>query len=366
VRYATKMIVRIILAVSLAFFPIGSSTADDRPRTKRWTFAELLRPPAASELRRVDQEWARKSWEIGDIELAGSTTVPVAEERFDAHLYTFTLNGSPRCGAVLLPQGADDAPLAGLVDIGDIRWDYPARDLTAGPYVGRILETRARDFALIVPCSRGMGLRIGEVRVESGGDRRDAWEGDAEDAIAFLTVALSKTPRIDRTRLAAYGNSRGGGVALIVGQRDPRIKAVLAFAAPTDWFAAMARPGEKWAERLERAWNDTELPRDTRESQFLDFFVRDRQALPMAELRRRLIAASPLYFVAALPPVQVHHGRSDVAVPVRNAIAIRERLKATNSAGEVYIYDSSGHLLDGTEAFKVARAFLVERLGQRR
>jgi acetyl esterase/lipase len=98
----------------------------------------------------------------------------------------------------------------------------------------------------------------------------------------------------------------------------------------------------------------------------LAFAAPTEQALPMAELRRRVIAASPLYFVAALPPVQVHHGRSDVAVPVRNAIALRDRLEATKTAGEVHIYDSAGHLLDGTDAFNVARAFLIERLGQRK
>ena len=151
-----------------------------------WTFAELLRPPSPDELRLVDESWARKSWKLDGTSRIGTTTVPVGSLRFDAHLYSFNLNGSPRCGAVLLPSGAVNLPLAGLVDIGDIRWDYPDRDLTNGPYVAGILGERTRDFALIVPCARGMGLRVGQLASRAGGDRRDAWEGAAEDAMAEL------------------------------------------------------------------------------------------------------------------------------------------------------------------------------------
>jgi pimeloyl-ACP methyl ester carboxylesterase len=295
--------------------------------------------------------------------LVGTTTVPLGSDRFEARVYTFTLNGLRRCGAVLLPRGGAPASLAGLIDIGDIRWDYPDRNLTNGPYVARILGDRAREFALMVPCARGMGLRIGEVRIAADGDRRDAWEGVAEDAIAFVTAALSAIPQIDSQRLAAYGYSRGGGVALIVGQRDPRIKAVLAFAAPTDWFRAMGRPGQNWAERLEAASQDPDLQRDTREHQFLDWFVREREGLPLAELRRRLAGASPVYFTDKLPPVQIHHGEKDSPVPVRNATALRDRLPPQDASRRVFLYPEAGHLLDDTPALTTARAFLLQRVG---
>jgi hypothetical protein len=261
---------------------------------RQWTFDELLRPSAAAELDRVDRDWAGKAWMVSDIKLVGATTLPLGPDRVEARLYTHALNGSRRCGAVLIPESRGPKSLIGLVDIGDISWDYRDRDLTNGPYVGRILGDRAREFVVIVPCARGMGLRIGPLRVSADGDRRDAWEGVAEDAIAFLTAALSLTPQIDQERLAAYGYSRGGGVALIMGQRDPRIKAVLAFAPPTDWFSAMGRPGQNWADRLELASRDSALAADTRESQYLDWFVRDRERLPLPDLRRRLVGASPL------------------------------------------------------------------------
>ena len=340
----------------------GSTSGTASTGERRWTFEELLKPPTAAELERVDRDWAGKESRLSDIRLVGRTTVPLGPDLFEARLYTHELKGSRRCGAILLPRSAGRESLIGLVDIGDIAWDYRDRDLTNGPYVARILGDRAREFAVIVPCARGMGLRVGDLRVSADGDRRDAWEGVAQDAIAFLTVALLQAPRIDRERLAAYGYSRGGGVALIMGQRDPRIKAVLAFAPPTDWFSAMGRPGQNWAERLELASRDSALAPDTREHQYLDWFVRDREALPLADVRRRLVGGSPLYFTAKLPAVQIHHGENDGPVPVRNATAVRDRLPANDDTRRVFIYPGVGHRLDETPALATARAFLMRHL----
>jgi pimeloyl-ACP methyl ester carboxylesterase len=326
-----------------------------------WTFEQLLRAPTADELERVNREWAQKKWAVGSIQLAGTTTVPIGSERFEARLYTYSLNESQRCGAVILPPAAGERSLTGLVDIGDVTWDYRDRDLTNGPYVARILGDRARDVVLVVPCSRGMALRVGNARVSAEGDRRDAWEGVAEDAMAFLTVALSTTQAIDPKRLGVYGYSRGGGVALIVGERDPRITTAVAFAAPTDWFWAMGRPGENWPDRMEAARRDPGLEPDTRESQYLDWFVRDRETLPLADLRRRLVGASPLYFVERLPAFQIHQGEDDGPVPSRNATLVRDRL-APNDSQRVFTYPGAGHMLDNTPALGTAREFLIARL----
>jgi fermentation-respiration switch protein FrsA (DUF1100 family) len=136
---------------------------------------------------------------------------------------------------------------------------------------------------------------------------------------------------------------------------------VLAFAPPTDFFVAMGRPGVDWASRLKGASRDGRLPADTRESQFLDWFVRGRDALPLAELRRRIAAASPLYFVERLPAFQIHQGETDVAVPVRNATMLRGRASGSAARG-VFIYAGAPHILDDTNAAATARDFLVQAL----
>ncbi|HEU4681254.1 MAG TPA: hypothetical protein VFS51_05880, partial [Gemmatimonadales bacterium] len=142
-------------------------------RGRTWSFEQLLSPPTATELQRVDQDWREKSWAVRDVKPVGVTTIPMGPDRFEARFYTHTLNGSRRCGVVVVPPGAARKSLAGLLDIGDIRWDYPDRDLSRGAYLARILGDRAREFAVVIPCARGMAIRIGDLRVEAKGDRRD-------------------------------------------------------------------------------------------------------------------------------------------------------------------------------------------------
>jgi hypothetical protein len=101
---------------------------------------------------------------------------------------------------------------------------------------------------------------------------------------------------------------------------------------------------------------------DTRESQFLDFFVRGRETLSLRELRRRLVAASPLYASGRLPPFQAHYGENDVSVPVRNATLLRDRIAPGVASRKVFIHAGAGHRLDDTDAIAMARAFLIEQI----
>ena len=84
--------------------------------------------------------------------------------------------------------------------------------------------------------------------------------------------------------------------------------------------------------------------------------------MPLTELRRRIAAASPLYFAERLPPFQIHQGDGDLAVPVRNAIALRDRVSPSDARG-VFIYAGVGHMLDDTTAAPTARGFLLRYLG---
>src|SRR5215207_2842902 len=44
---------------------------------RSWNFEQLLSPPTATELQRVDQDWRQKSWAVEDVTPVGVTTVPM-------------------------------------------------------------------------------------------------------------------------------------------------------------------------------------------------------------------------------------------------------------------------------------------------
>ena len=90
-----------------------------------------------------------------------------------------------------------------------------------------------------------------------------------------------------------------------------------------------------------------------------------RESLPLSDLRRTLAGASPLYFTDRLPPLQAHHGEDDRPVPVRNATALRDRLRSDDESRRVFIYPGAGHRLDDTVAPNRGRAFLIQHLGRR-
>ncbi len=351
-----------LLALALALAVAACSARPTAPGKQAWTYEQLLATPTAGEIEAVDRAWPQ-TLPVSDARVTATRRKAFeALGTYEVRAVTHRYGNEERCGFVLVPGGAPRGSLAALIDVRDIRWDYPARDISRGAFVmTKILRGDATRLAIVMPCLRGETLRLDDLAITAQGDRRDAWEGAALDTIAFTTAALEVTPEIDPSRIAVYGYSRGGGVALLVGQRDPRVRAVLAFAAPTDWFRAMTDQDGPWAERLAAAARDPSVPPDTLRSQFLDWFVRGRDGETLAQLRRRLLASSPLYFARRLRAAQVHQGGADSAVPVENATALRDAARSAGVNVDVRIHAGAPHLLpDSAGAFEPARAFLLD------
>ena len=136
-------------------------------------------------------------------------------------------------------------------------------------------------------------LKAIQIVHSSEGDRRDSWDGAANDAAAALSLAISQFPVAGSRKVVSFGLSRGGTVALLHASRDKRVSAVVAMSAPTDWFGLMARPYDDWPERVYQAAADYDGSEDDRAVQFFEWFLQDRAHLPNTEIRRRLMASSP-------------------------------------------------------------------------
>lgn len=345
---------RICVVIAMAFL---AACATQSQASDSIDFRALLAPPSEREIASAEKAWAAKSRNISDVRSAGRTRLVLAGVSYDVDGFTYRLNGSQRCGTVLIPQGNVAAT---LVDLSDVRWDYPPRDISRGPFIATILGDRANEAALVIPCFRGMTLKVNDLVLTAQGDRRDAWEGATEDARAFLTVALRAVPQLPQQNIIAYGSSRGGGVALLFGERDPRVKRIAAFAAPTDFFSAMGRPGTDWPTALERAKNNPNLEPDTRERQFLDWFVETAPNGTIGEMRHKILMSSAAYFLKHLPETQVHHGSDDTSVPAANARLVADfAARHGQSKVRVFIYPDEGHNVRSTAAFTTATKFLL-------
>lgn len=341
----------------------GAPSAWSEERIRR-----ILRAPSDAEIRSTRETIAGRSRELGDVRLVEQGSLSHDSGEFDVRVFGHRVGGQQHFTAVFVPAGAEPGSLPILVETRGVRFDYPQRDISNGPFVMSFLGAAAKEFVIVEPCLRGHRLRAVERFHSAAGDRRDSWDGAAEDAMAAVSLARSAVAEANDDLVVSFGLSRGGGVALLHGARDERVTAVVALSAPTDWFSRMARPREDWATAIAVAARDFEAPTNDRAAQFYDWFLRDREGLSDDEVRFRLIASSPLYFAERLPPTSVHQGTRDTAVPTANAAALSDlfvRLSSDSESRSVTFHEGAGHLLNGTAASELTRAFLEKHVGRR-
>lgn len=336
---------RLLLAVLLA--------ACSRPVTAPGgvDFDALFRPATRIEIATVEAEWRARDVTARDIVEEGSSGVTLLGEPASVRVFSHTVGGHRHYGAVLVPAGAAARSLPVLVvahsgDAGTSAGEVAHRLSLMGP--------QARGFAVVVPSFRSETIAAGGVTYRSGGEP-GLWDGDVDDALAFLNVALQRVPEADPERVGVLGTSRGATVALLMAIRDPRIDLVSEMAGPTDFF-------DPWVRGLmEEALRDG--PRPLPGVRMLhDRFLRplaDGRITP-ARFRRELVRRSPVLWAARLPSVQVHHGASDRTVPLDQArilVAALHRLNRAAAGDEWLEYPELGH---STLAFDHARtvAFL--------
>jgi acetyl esterase/lipase len=230
----------------------------------------------------------------------------------------------------------------------------------------KILDDRQAEFIYFVPSFRGETLKFDGKDYVSEGDPTDSWDGATDDSLAFLNAALSITPQADLNRIAVFGKSRGGALAMLAGIRDKRIKQVVSWSGPVDWFELMGANG--WPERAIVA--DALLKRvEPQEDggQFVRTFLTGaiRGERDLAQVRLHMIESSPLYFTSRLPETQAYYGVEDRMVPVRNGRALEEKLKSREPHApptRVFYHADAGHDLDPKLAYPGSKRFLLQLL----
>lgn len=323
---------------------------------------QILDSPTSEEVADIVESWKINKKSTEKIELVESGQMIYGEQEFLVSVYKHLVDKEEHYTAIYVPAGVLPESLPILVEARGVRYDYPPRKISKGSFVMSILGDMIGEFIIVEPCLRGHQLQAIKKMHQAAGDRRDSWDGATNDVIAAVSVAISEIPAWDKKNIFSFGVSRGGGVALLHGQRDKRVTGVIAMSAPTDWTKLMARPDEDWGNRIyEAAKNYDEGSENDRSKQFHEWFLQDRHQLSNREIRRRLIASSPLFFVEHLPPTLVHQGTSDYAIPSVNAAALNDwfyRLGLSSESYRVIFHEGAGHLLKGSRAAEQSREFL--------
>jgi hypothetical protein len=327
--------------------------------------SDVFAKPTEEEIHAVEADWAAR-----DLKPSGTREEYRSVLRFEywsanVRIISHLVHGSRHYGAVIVPFGAWPGCCPVVIEAKGVSPTYFPLELE--PLHSPLMMGDMRDrFIYVVPTFRGEVLNFREKTIQSEGDRRDALDGATDDAIALLNVVLKTTPEADRNRICAFGHSRGGNVALLLGIRDKRISCVVNWAGPTDWFYLMGRGGwteqELWAEGIRTHASPTETGGQNIE-RFLTKAIEGDASL--TDVRHNMIASSPLYFVSRLPPSQNHYGLEDPSVPSINGYGLLKEFelnRVPSAKYQMFFYPGEGHDTDRLAAPAASAEFIIKTL----
>ncbi len=333
-----------------------------------FTIEALFEKPTQDEIAAVRKDWENRDLRSKNYQLVQGEEITLGECTYALQMISHEVYGQRHLGAVLIPEGAKLNSSPVILELRGVNPRYSAFQISKAK-TPKILEANQEKAIILIPSFRGNTLIVKDQEYTSEGVPNDAWDGAADDAIAFLNVVLDEVPQCDSSRISVFGKSRGGTVAMLVGIRDDRINGVVNWAGPSGWYRNMGTFGWTIQEQLQWALWERWAPGQGwgSASQFIDHFLLESQQLQKSNLesvRHKILASSPLYFLESLPTSQMHYGVEDSAVPIANAVAIQRSLDALQRQDykfEIFQHANTGHDQPYPKAYQLTYAFFAER-----
>ncbi|MFC9692055.1 alpha/beta hydrolase fold domain-containing protein [Kribbella sp. NPDC056951] len=195
---------------------------------------------------------------------------------------------------LLVPRGAGRTPLAVYFHGGG--WQSGGRELAMYPWISPLLA------------ANGIAAASVSYRLTTT-DPFPAQLDDAQAAVRWLRTHAGSY-NIDPDRMAVWGDSAGGHLALLLATRpNPAVQAVVARCAPTDF----------------RTWHLTD--ENDPGSVFHDLFGGPNTT--NSQLRAAASPAHHLHLVdSTLPPILLCHGDRDETVPYRQSVDFADQVRS--------------------------------------
>lgn len=312
----------VICTTSVALGFAGPSQAESLQR--------IFAPPTAAERKAVLDVWAEPvapatRWTVED---------SFEDDGFRLDIVSQRVEGNRHFSAVRTPQVYRPGQPAPILVLNHGGWDG-----IEGDWAFELVDDCLADFFVVVPSFRGEELRIFDDTYQSTGEK-SLINRDVIDVMALISGVVDNYPGAQDHDVSAWGYSRGGGVSLMLGIRDPRVDRVVNVFGPTDvlTYPDMINGviGHLRGEEVSPYYG---FP-----GTFVEAYY-DGQTR-FEELRMQLLGGSALHFADLLPErVQTHHGARDTIVPVGNARALDQALMRRSDmiTSEYFEYRFGGH-----------------------
>ena len=314
----------------------------------------LFAPPRDSEVAAIRADWATRRPAAALVAVELEEEFSLAGSAATLRIVSHRVGGVRHIGAIIEPRGAarGSLPIMVFAHGGDGGIALGSTMQILALFLGELRD----DFVYVLPSFRSEPLGYGDRTWTSEGPA-SPWNYDVDDALSLANVAMESAPAAIQGQYGVIGVSRGAGVALLMGARDPRIQWIVAFFGPTD----LLNPWARGIARVLVLGGTVDKPGvEYLRSTLIDPWWHG--ALSLAEVRLELIRRSPVYFAANLPPVQLHHGDADAVVSVTQARSLMRAMEALGRGPpdfEAFIYEGGTHdILSLSGAIPRALAFV--------
>jgi dienelactone hydrolase len=304
---------------------------------------KLFSEPTDDEIMAVKNDWHSRDLSVHDYKIEQEDDFPA--DGVTLQIISYNVGTLTEYAAMIIPKSSEKMPVR--MYIGGFSIDNIVNELT----VIASTETGREPSIFAFPALRGQSLKLNlngtsYTSPVSDGDHCDAFDGAADDGIALIN-AIERMGIADTDRVAVRGGSRGATVALLMGERDKRIKLAVGVAGPIELIQLTSR-----------FENDK-----TYQCQFLSALKNGNAAIE--EARTKLIASSPLYFIDSLPKTQLHLAADDDIVPVSQGdqILTKSKQKGISNQIEVFVYKDRDHhniAQDNQEMNQRIEAFMTQ------
>lgn len=325
----------------LALGAMAPASASHASSNALQDLAQLFAPPTAGELAAVRADWATRDPEVDGYRLE-ATGIDGNGALYN--VFSHLVDGQRHYAALRFPRNyVAGQPHAAVVvchgGLNGVTVEEASNFLLALP--GLCVED---DCFLIIPSFRGemLGTSFGG-NFQSGGTPSFA-DRDVDDTRSMLSVVLANHPEVDHARIGAWGISRGGAVALLLSQRDDRIRRVVDIFGFTDLSLPSVQIEVDLI--LNQGVTPAGIGRVVYESAVYPWLT---GALTLDEARLAWIRRSPCYFAEDLAPVQAHHGLQDTQVDASHTVALLDALAAAGvppSEAQGFFYPNGSHGLN--------------------
>lgn len=318
----------------------------------------LMEDPTPEEIRLALNDVKRRDRSVQGLIEEDTFTVFLGEYLGMARIVSHVVDNNRHYGGIIVPETDQMEKLPVLIYLEGFDQQFPAVWINQkNLLLKQVNERYWHKFVIVIPSFRGQTLYFNDSsgnisQYKSEGERNDAFDGAAEDALGLLNVAFETTENVDKDRIMVVGYSRGGTVGLLMAQRDPSIKWVLNTVGPLDFGASTLFQRTFDIKLLEEGIkSDYKIPTNLGE-QYVYFFLEKMKKgqASLETVRKRIILSSPYYFTSRLSntKIQMHYGTEDISfIQLQRFHAQMEDLGLSCPQYEVYVHANRGHDLIG-------------------